>query len=329
MAQRRRRHLRRDVLVFLASTAFHVALFIIAASEFTYYPPPIEPRAPVEVEIVPEAEQPIPPPPPIPKIIKQRLAPTPTPAPPPVPQPQPQPPTPPKPQPQAPARVTTQLAPAATAPVQANRAPQPAPTPKPTLAPSLAPIAPATPAPNPGPPRVVTAPTAPTVQSKAFAAPHMVLHRNRNEAGAPLAPGVSIPGAIEAPPQQASGAPGGGPGGAPGGGAPGGGPAGGGLPGGALPGFGSGLRGSVLGCANAAALHLSKAEQAKCDEAFGSGAHELPVMDPIGATKRADIDRQAAGEAAAQRYRDSTPAGSESHPVAGQPRILHRPDEQQ
>jgi hypothetical protein len=320
MAQRRRRHLRRDVLVFLASTVFHVALFIIAASEFTYYPPPIESRAPVQVEIVPEAEQPIPPPP-IPKIIKQRLAPTPTPAPPPTPQPQP--PTPQKPQPPAPARVTPQLAPAPTAPVQANRAPQPAPTPKPTLAPSLAPIAPATPAPNPGPPRVVAAPTAPAVQSKAFAAPHMVLHRNRNEAGAPLAPGVSIPGAIEAPPQQASGSPGG-----PGGGAPGGGPAGGGLPAGSLPGFGSGLRGSVLGCANAAALHLSKQEQAKCDEAFGTGAHESPVMDPIGATKRADIDRQAAGEAAAQRYRDSTPAGSEAGPIAGQPRILHRPGEQ-
>ena len=320
MAQRRRRHLRRDVLVFLASTALHVALFFIAASEFTYYPPPIEQRAPVQVEIVPETEQPIIPPPPIPKIIKERLAPTPTPAPPPTPQP----PTPPKPETPAPVRVTTRLAPAPTAPVQANRAPQPAPTPKPTLAPTLAPITPATPAPSPGPPRVVTAPTAPSVQSKAFAAPHMVLHRNRNEAGAPLAPGVSIPGAVEAPPQQASGAPGGGRGG----GAPGGGPPGGGLPSGSLPGFGSGLRGSVLGCANAAALHLSKAEQAKCDEAFGEGAHESPVMDPIGATKRADIDRQAAGEAAAQRYRDSTPAGTEAVPVAGQPRIFHRPGEQ-
>ena len=58
------------------------------------------------------------------------------------------------------------------------------------------------------------------------------------------------------------------------------------------------------------------------------GAHESPQMDPIGATKRADIDRQAAGEEAAQKYRDSTPAGSEASPIAGQPRILHRPDEQ-
>jgi hypothetical protein len=322
MAERRRRHLRRDVLVFLASTALHVALFVIAASEFTYYPPPIEQRAPVQVEIVPETEQPIIPPPPIPKIIKERLAPTPTPAPPPTPQP----PTPPTPQQQpAPVRVTTRLAPAPTAPVQANRTAQPAPAVKPTLAQPLAPITPTTPAPNPGPPRVVSAPTAPAVQSKAFAAPHLVLHRNRNEAGAPLAPGISIPGAVEASPQQASGAPGGGPGGgAPSGGPPG----GGGLPGGVLPGFGSGLRGSVLGCANAAALHLSKAEQAKCDQAFGEGAHESPVMDPIGATKRADIDRQAATAAAAQRYRDSTPAGTESVPIAGQPRILHHPGEE-
>jgi hypothetical protein len=170
---------------------------------------------------------------------------------------------------------------------------------------------------------VVTAPAAPTVQSKAFAAPHLVLHRNRNEAGAPLAPSVNIPGATVAPPQQASGAPSGAPGGPAGGGAP-----GGGLPSGRLPGFGSGLRGSVLGCANAAALHLSKEEQAKCDQAFGTGARESPQMDPIGATKRADIDRQAAQEQAAQRYRDSTPAGSEASPIAGQPRILHRPGEQ-
>ena len=320
MAERRRRHLRRDALVFLGSALFHVVLFFIAAGEFTYYPPPVEPRAPVEIEIVPEAEQPIPPPP-IPRIvIKQHLAPTPTPAPP----PSPQPPTPPKPQPPTPAKATPQLAPAPSAPLQVNRAVQAAATPKPTLAPSLAPITPATPAPTPGPPRVVTAPAAPTVQSKAFAAPHIVLHRSRNEAGAPLAPSVSIPGAAEAPPQQASGAPSGAPGGpAGGGGAP-----GGGLPSGRLPGFGSGLRGSVLGCANAAALHLSREEQAKCDQQFGTGARESPQMDAIGATKRADIDRQAAQEQAAQRYRDSTPAGSEASPIAGQPRILHHPGEQ-
>jgi hypothetical protein len=321
MAERRRRHLRRNALVFLASTILHVGLFFIAASEFTYYPPPPETRAPVEVQIVPEQEQPIPPPPFPQIIIKQKLAPTPTPAPPPTPQPQP--PTPPKPQPPAPAKVTPQLAPAPTAPLQANHAPSPAPTPKPTLAPALAPIAPSTPAPNPGPPRVVSAPAAPTVQSKAFASPHIVLHRNRNEAGAPLAPSVSIPGAVESAPQQASGAPGGG------GGAPGGpGAGGGGLPSGSLPGFGSGLRGSVLGCANAAALHLSKQEQAKCDEAFGTGTRESPQMDPIGATKRTDIDHQAASEAAAQRYRDSTPSGSEAAPISGQPRIGHRPGEE-
>jgi len=315
MAQRRHRHLRRDVLVFLASTALHVALFVIAASEFTYYPPPPETRAPVEVEIVPEAEQPIPPPP-IPRIIKERLAPTPTPQPP-TPQPQP-----PKPQTPTQARAAPQAAPVQSAPLQANRAPALAPALKPTLAPALAPISPAAPAPTPGPPRV-TAPAAPTVQSKAFASPHIVLHRNRNAAGAPLAPSVSIPGAVEAPPQRASGAPLGAPGG-PGGGAR----AGGGLPAGALPGFGPGLRGSLLGCANAAALHLSKAEQAKCDEALGDGARESPQMDPIGATRRAEIDRQATTEEAAERYRDSTPGGSEVRPIAGQPRILHRPGEQ-
>lgn len=319
MAQRRRRQLRRNVLVFLASTAFHVGLFFIAISEFTYYPPPSLAPAPVQLEIVPPSEQPVPPPP-IPRIIvKQQPTPTQTPAPPPTPQPQP--PQPPKPQP--PARVAAQPAPVQSAPLQAKRAPALAPSPKPTLAQPLAPITAAAPTPTPGPPRV-TAPALPNAQSKAFASPHIVLHRNRNEAGAPLAPSVAIPGAVEAPPQQASGAPNGAPGGPSGGGAPG----GRGFPAGSLPAFGGGLRGSVLGCANAAALHLSRAEQAKCDEAFGTGAHESPVMDPIGATKRAEIDRQAAAEQAAQRYRDSTPAGSEATPISGQPRILHKPGEE-
>ncbi len=321
MAQRRRRHLRRDVLVFLASTLLHVGLFFIAASEFTYYPPPVEQRAPVQVEIVPEAEQPIPPPP-IPKIvIKQHLAPTPTPAPPPTPQPQP--PTPQKPQPPAPAKVTPQLAPAPSAPLQANRAPQPAPAPKPTLAPSLAPITPATPAPNPGPPRVVNAPAAPTTQSKAFAAPHIVLHRNRNEAGAPLAPGVSIPGAIEAPPQQASGAPGGG--------AP------------ADP--AAGRRAAACRpdrCRASAPVCAAACWAAPTPRPCTSRRRNRPSATRRSEPARANLrrwTRSAPPSAPTSTVRPrprrrrnatatSTPAGSEAAPIAGQPRILHRPGEQ-
>jgi hypothetical protein len=148
-------------------------------------------------------------------------------------------------------------------------------------------------------------------------APKIVLHKPK-EHGSGLAPAVAIPGAIFAPPtgpaSQAAA-----PSGAPGGG---GGP---GLPGGVLPGFGAGLRGGVLGCANAEALHLSAAEKARCAEAFGEGALESPRMSAIGASRRAELDHEAAAEAAAQKYRDSTPAGSEARPIAGQPRIFHSP----
>jgi hypothetical protein len=150
-------------------------------------------------------------------------------------------------------------------------------------------------------------------------APKLVLHKSK-EQGAPLAPSVAIPGAVFAPPTgptpQAAAAPAGG---APGGGA---GP---GLPGGALPGFGAGLRGSALGCANAEALHLSAAEKARCAQAFGEGARDSPVMSAIDASKRQELDHEAAAATAAQKYRDSTPAGSEVRPIPGKPRILQSP----
>ena len=80
-----------------------------------------------------------------------------------------------------------------------------------------------------------------------------------------------------------------------------------GLPGGALPGFGGGLRGSALGCANAEALHFTAAEKARCAEQFGEGARESPQMSAIDASKRQELDHEAASAAAAQKYRDSTP----------------------
>jgi hypothetical protein len=315
MAERRRRHLRRNTLVLLGSLCFHVALFFIAASDFNFYTLPPENQPAVQVEIVPENVEPIPPPP-VPPIVKPKTTPTPQPAtPPPTPQPQPQP----QPQPPTPARAPQQPAQAQTAPVQARQAPTPAPSPKPTPAP--APLTPPAPAPTPGPPRSISRSQLQAPQTRAVAAPHIVLHRNRDQ-GEALAPPVTIPGATFAPPPQAGGA-------APGGGAPAGGPGGGAgrLLGGALPGFGGGLRGGPLGCANAAALHLSRAEQDRCDEAFGAGARESPRMDAIGATKRAEFEHEAATEAAAQKYRDSTPAGSDVRPEAGQPRAGHSPSQ--
>ena len=92
-----------------------------------------------------------------------------------------------------------------------------------------------------------------------------------------------------------------------------------------MPGFGGGLRGSALACANADALHLSATERAHCAQAFGEGARESPVMSAIDASKRQELDHEAAAAAAAQKYRDSTPAGSEVRPIAGQPKILQSP----
>jgi hypothetical protein len=315
MTERRRRRLRRDALVFLTSVVFHVGLFFIAVSEFNFYNLPQENAPAVEVQIVPPAVEPIPPPPPpMPPIVRPTTQPT---------QPPPSPQTQPKPQPARPAQTPAPPQPAAapTAPAQAVQAPAPLPTPKPAPSPSPAPLAPPAPAPTPGPPKAVPQTSIAAPQTHAVAAPHIVLHKSR-EAGSPLQPSLNLPGATFAPPPQQAAAPGGGaPSGA--GGRP-----GGGLPGGQLPAFGSGLRGGPLGCANAAALHLTPEEQARCDEAFGEGALQSPHMDPIGSSKRQVLDSEATQEDAARKYRDSMPAGSAVRPTPGQPRILQTPGSQ-
>src|SRR5450755_3974953 len=106
MAQRRRRQLRRNVLVFLGSLVAHVGLFFFVVKDFHFYPLHEEPREAVQVEIVPQPE-PIPPPVFLPHIVKPQVQPTPTPPSPPPTPPTPQP-TPPKPQPPTPARPTPQ-----------------------------------------------------------------------------------------------------------------------------------------------------------------------------------------------------------------------------
>jgi hypothetical protein len=306
--------MRRNALVFVGSLIAHVGLFFFVVKDFHFYPLREEPETAVQVQIVPPPPETIPPPVMLPPIPQPR-----PPSPPPAPQPQPQP-TPPKPQPPTPERATPQPTQTPTAPVAAPQKTAPAPAPKPAPAPS--PLAPTSPAPTPGPPKPVPASQLLKSQAQsATQAPKIILHRPK-EQGSALAPSVSIPGAAFAPPAgapPAAGLPGGG--GAPGGGAPG----GSGLLGGALPGFGRGLRGGVLGCANAEALHLSAAEKARCAEAFGEGARESPQMSAIDASKRQELDRESAAATAAQKYRDSTPSGSEARPVAGQPRILQSP----
>jgi len=313
MAQRRQRHLRRNVLVFLGSLIAHTGLFFLVVSEFHFYPVRDLPEEAVQVQIVPPPPEPIPPIPILPPI-KPVVQPTPKPpTPPPTPQAQPQP-TPPKPQPPTPQRATQPVQ-TPTAPAAAAAKPNPAPAPKPAPAPT--PLAPAAPAPNPGPPKVVAQSSVVKSQAKVAATPKIVLHKDKDR-GAPLAPSVAIPGATFAPPagpapQAAAPA---------GGGAPGGGT---GLPSGALPGFGTGLRGSALGCANAEALHFTGAEKAHCAQMFGEGARESPQMSAIDSSKREELDHEAATGAAARKYRDSTPSGTEAEPVPGQPKILQSP----
>jgi hypothetical protein len=313
MAQRRQRHLRRNVLVFLGSLAAHTGLFFLVVNQFHFYPLRYQPEEAVQIEIVPQPVEPIPPIPILPPI-KPVVQPTSKPpTPPPTPQAQV---TPPKPQPPTPARAAPQPTPTPTAPVAAPAKPVQAPAPKP--APTPTPLAPATPAPTPGPPRVVSQSQVVKSQAQVASTPKIVLHRSKDQ-GAPLAPAIAIPGATFAPPTGPA------PSAAPGGGAPGGGVSG--LPGGALPGFGGGLRGSALGCANAEALHFTAAEKARCAQQFGEGARESPQMSAIDASKRQELDHEAASAAAAQKYRDSTPSGSEARPVEGQPRLGHSPSE--
>jgi hypothetical protein len=157
-------------------------------------------------------------------------------------------------------------------------------------------------------------------------APTLKLHKSQNENASPLAPPVSIPGAIFATPSSpaAPGAPAGGAGAGAGQGAGAGPSTGNGLPRGSF-GFGGGLRGSLIGCVNADTVKLTPEERAKCAERFGEGAKVAPVMDPIGTSRRGSLDDEAAQEAASQKYRDSAPTGTVDHPIAGQPRALHPP----
>jgi hypothetical protein len=50
-------------------------------------------------------------------------------------------------------------------------------------------------------------------------------------------------------------------------------------------------------------------------------------MDAIDASKRTEFDRESAAQSAAQKYRDSMPAGSDVTPEAGQPRAGHSPSQ--
>jgi hypothetical protein len=77
-----------------------------------------------------------------------------------------------------------------------------------------------------------------------------------------------------------------------------------------MPSGGSGLRGSLVGCANAAAVGLSREERAHCDERFGMRAGEAPALDPIPADKRRAFEAVAAKQEADRKYREAVPTGT-------------------
>jgi hypothetical protein len=84
-------------------------------------------------------------------------------------------------------------------------------------------------------------------------------------------------------------------------------------PGGVMPGGGAGLRGSLVGCANAEAAHLSAVERARCATMFGADIAHAPRFDGISAEKRAGFDAQVQKSNAWKQYRDGVPANGSAH----------------
>lgn len=247
-----------------------------AAPQSMPEPPPPQPPPPV-----PEQQpQPAPVVPAHPKI----LPPTPIPTP-----PQPTPtvtPAPPKPAPPRPTSVASPVA----APAPTTPAPAPRTAEKPVTV-----VTKATPTPAQTPPKAAPAaastPLPLNIHRAALAAP----------AGVPTLPLAPSPGPVGKPGSSTAAATGAEPG-APGtsrlnGLTP--------YPYGFMPNGGGGLRGTLVGCANAEAVRLSSAERDKCNERFGDNIAGAPRLDPLSPAKRAMFDKASASDAAWARYRDS------------------------
>jgi hypothetical protein len=79
---------------------------------------------------------------------------------------------------------------------------------------------------------------------------------------------------------------------------------------GTMPSGGSGLRGSLIGCANSEAVSLSAVERARCNARFGVDAGAAPVIDSMSPAKRAGFDKAAAQAEANRKYRSAMPTGT-------------------
>jgi type IV secretory pathway VirB10-like protein len=274
----------RNSVAFGVSALFHVAVvFILLFQESGPYQLPTPPSPPVEMEIerIPQPVT-IPPPPAV------------------------QPPTPPLTAPPVPAptpatrvRPVVPVQSAPTAPVVA----------RPLAAPSFTPLAAPEFTPTPAPARPA-APLASTATS-APAISRLNVHKSEKNApaGAPTLPIAPSPA----------------PAGRAGGGAPaiGGSRLGGLTPygPGAMPSGGLGIRGSLVGCANADAVGLSSVERARCNERFGVDMARAPHLDGISPDKRAEFDKTVEKQNAWKAYRDAVPATTTpgGHVIAGQP----------
>ena len=79
------------------------------------------------------------------------------------------------------------------------------------------------------------------------------------------------------------------------------------------------LRLGPVGCANADALNLSRAEREACEEKFAAGARDAPyIAPPLAASKRAELQAAAARKDALMRARE-TPLGTGNTPRTPEP----------
>ncbi len=76
-----------------------------------------------------------------------------------------------------------------------------------------------------------------------------------------------------------------------------------------MPGGGGGLRGTLVGCANPDAVHLSGAERNNCADRLGAKIGAAPNMT-LSPAKRQEYDAAAARQEQDRKYRDSAPVGT-------------------
>jgi len=285
----------RNAIALGLSTAFHVIILGVIINQappvYVFHEPEAAPA--MEVEIVS-----LPPMPPItpPKIEPPKELPTPAPAKPAPPKPQPPKPQQPRPEPAKP--TPPKPTPPRPSPLPAPVAPAPAPTPRPAAKPQATVKLTA---PNP-----IQAAAKPTLVSPVSRPSLLNIHKALLQPPSgvptlPMAPAAGPAGKAGSPANGATAATAAA--GAAGqsrlnGLSP--------YPYGAMPSGGPGLRGTLVGCANADAVRLSGAERAHCNARFGVDIAHAPVLDAIPRAKRAEFDKAADRQEADRKYRNST-----------------------